>query len=105
MAVAGESHGFLLTPKPVSQQVTDVRQLVTNLVNIGALLPANGQSLYAKLDSAKAKIAAGNKSGAITDLKAFINQVTTFVKTGKLSAAQGQTLIDAANAIIAQISV
>jgi len=104
MAVGGESHGFLLTPKPVSQQVTDVRQLVTNLVNIGALLPANGQSLYAKLDSAKAKIAAGNKSGAITDLKAFINQVTTFVKTGKLTAAQGQTLIDAANAIIQQLS-
>ena len=104
MAINGEKHGFLLTPKSTQQEIVDIKKLVQNLVDIGALLPANGQSLFAKLNSALAKVASGDKAGAVSDLKSFINQVTTFVKTGRLTTAQGQPLIDAANTIISQLS-
>src|SRR5207253_8663159 len=83
--VGGVEHGFLLTPATAEDEILDVRHLVEELVRVGVLLPANGQSLYSKLDAAVAKASNGDKAGAITDLKAFINQVTTFVKTGRLS--------------------
>lgn len=102
--VGTEEHGYLLTPKSVEGDITNTRSLVSQLVSMGALLPANGQSLYSKLDSAMAKASSGDKAGAITEMKAFINQVTTFVKKGRLTQAQAQPLIDAANAIIAQLS-
>lgn len=100
----GVGTAFLLSPVKSDAKVVDLRTQVGSLVTMGALLPANGQSLYAKLNSAQAKINSGDIAGAISDLKAFINQVTTFVKTGKLSAAQGKALVDAANAVIQYLS-
>jgi len=102
--VNGVSHGGLLTPRATADQVVDIRHLVEHLVQIGALLPANGQSLYAKLDAATAKIKSGDLAGAVTSLQSFISQVNTFIKTGKLTTAQGQVLIDDAKAIIAQLT-
>jgi probable HAF family extracellular repeat protein len=99
----GSWHGFLLTPSTVTQDTITLEQQVMHLVQLGALLPANGQSLYAKLNSALTKLNAGDKSGAISDLKAFINQVKTFIKTGKLTTVDGQGLIDAANLVIAAL--
>src|SRR5262249_20101118 len=92
--VNGVPHGGLLSPKPTVDQVVDIRHLVEHLVQVGALLPANGQSLYAKLDAAAAKIKIGDAAGAITSLQSFISQVKTFVKTGRLTQAQAQPLLD-----------
>lgn len=99
----GSWHGYLLTPSTVTQDLTSLEGQVQHLVQLGALLPANGQSLYAKLNSAMSKLSGGDKAGAISDLKAFINQVKTFIKTGKLSAADGQALLDAATLLIAAL--
>jgi hypothetical protein len=100
----GVQTGFLLTPKPVEEQIGDVKDLVQELVDLGALLPANGNSLFAKLNAAIAKATAGNTAGAISDLESFINQVRAFVRNGRLSTADGQKLIDAANILIAELS-
>jgi hypothetical protein len=77
-----------------------LRAAVTALVTSGVALPADGQSLYAKLDAAIAAIAIGDTATARTKLQDFINQVNAFIGTHKLSVAQGQPLIDAAQAIL-----
>ena len=72
---------------------------VQALVTAGALLPSNGQPLQAKLTQATNAASAGNRTAASNMLGAFVNQVQALVKSGKLTAAQGQVLIDAARAI------
>lgn len=58
-------------------------------------------NLTDKLNNAQASIQAGLNKQAINQLNAFINSVQSSLKTGKISAQTGKTLIDAANAIIA----
>jgi len=57
-----------------------------------------------KLQAALAEIAAGNVGGAISKLQSFVSQVGAFVQTGKLTSAQGQSLIAAANGIIGALT-
>lgn len=99
-----ETRTLLLTPATATDQVNDLKALVQTLVDLGELLPANGQPLFAKLNSAIAKLDAGDTAGAINDLQAFINQVQAFVKVGKLSAADGEALINGAQEIIDALS-
>jgi hypothetical protein len=76
---------------------------VTALVQGGAALPADGKSLLTLLQSAANSSTAGNTTAAIGQLNAFIAQVGAFVKNGKLTAAQGESLISAAQAAIASM--
>jgi YVTN family beta-propeller protein len=94
---------FIGTPPPPNpaELIKALRRDVTKLVAGGANLPAGGQSLYAKLDAALAALAAGDTATARTKLQDFINQVNAFDRTGRLTNAQGQPLIDKANAIMA----
>jgi hypothetical protein len=67
----------------------------------GALNDGQANALISKLQSAMAALQNGNTTPARNKLKAFINQVTTLVADGVLSAADGQALVDEANAILA----
>jgi hypothetical protein len=58
-------------------------------------------SLTDKLDNVLASVQAGQSKQAGNQLKAFISSVQSSVKTQKISAQTGTTLIGAANAIIA----
>jgi hypothetical protein len=58
-------------------------------------------SLTDKLNNALASIDAGLNKQAVNQLLAFINAVQSSVKNAKMSASTAQSLIDAANAIIA----
>src|SRR6185437_8875586 len=60
-------------------------------------------SLTDKLNNVLASIQAGQDKQAINQLKAFISSVQSSVKTGKISAQTGTTLVNAANAIIAAL--
>jgi hypothetical protein len=80
--------------------IQSLRATVAYLVSHGVTLPADGQSLYAKLDAASAALAIGDTATAKTKLQDFINQVRAFIGTNKLTSAQGQPLIDAAQAIL-----
>ena len=82
--------------------------LVTSLINVvsnPSLNLTSGQvsSLTDKLNNALASIQAGLNKQASNQLKAFISSVQSSVKTGKMSAQTGNTLINAANAIIAAL--
>src|SRR5205823_4242676 len=57
--------------------------------------------LTAKLNSATASLNAGNTTAGVNQLNAFINQVNAFQKSGTLTSAQAQSLINAANLAIA----
>ena len=73
------------------------------LVNTGVLNAGQGNALTVKLDGALTKLDAGNVNAAINQLQAFINQVNAMINSGVLSPAEGQSLIDSVNAIIAML--
>jgi hypothetical protein len=82
---------------------------VNNLIGVisnPSLGLTSGQisSLTDKLDNVLASIQAGQLKQAINQLNSFINSVQSSVKTGKISAQTGTTLVNAANAIIAALS-
>jgi hypothetical protein len=102
---------FLASTGTLTQSVLSAQQqnaLIVNrvnaLVNSGTLSSGNGNALTVKLISATANLNAGNSTAGVNQLNAFINQVTAFQKTGKLSNAQAQGLINAANLAIAAVS-
>jgi len=101
---AGSLHsvaiGTALTPEA---QIAALSDAVQALVTSGALLPAQGNSLQTKLSAAKDLLTRGNTQGAISKLGDFVKQVTSLIKTGKLTSAQGQPLIDAAQALMAEL--
>jgi hypothetical protein len=67
------------------------------------LLPADGNSLQTKLGAALDLLSGGNTRGAIGKLKDFVRQVTAFIRTGTLTPAEGQPLIDGAEALMAEL--
>jgi hypothetical protein len=89
-------------PAPVSQVQTIAGQ-VGALVTAGALNQGQGNSLLAKLNAVTAKINQGNTTAAINLLQAFINHCQSLVDSGVLTAAEGESLIDAATALINQL--
>jgi hypothetical protein len=68
-------------------------------VDAAAGILSNGNSLTTKLDAALANLGGANTQAAINELKAFLNEVDTMVKTGRLPAAAAQPLLDGAEAI------
>ncbi len=74
-----------------------------DLVESGVLNLGQGCALIAKLDAALTPDK-GNEIAAMNQLQAFINQVNAFINAGILSPAEGQPLIDAAQAAIDELS-
>ena len=65
----------------------------------GTLTQSQGSALINKLNQVIAKLDGGQTNAACGQLGSFINQVNAFINNGSLTAAQGQTLINAANAL------
>jgi PKD repeat protein len=86
------------------QAVGDVEQAIADLQSSGVLSPPNANNLVASLDAAIAKLSRGDYAGAKSALETFIGKVEGMLKNGRLTAVEGQPLIDAANAIIAAIN-
>jgi hypothetical protein len=100
--VAPKGRLVLHTATP-AQRIAVLQASVQALIASGAVLPADGQPLQAKLVAAKSAASAGNTRDAIGSLTAFGNQVRAFVKSRRLTAAQGAALTDAAARIITQL--
>jgi hypothetical protein len=77
-----------------------LRAQVQALAANGTLSAGNAHALLVKLDAAQTALAAGDTAGARDSLTAFVNQVNAFVRTGKLTAAQGTALTAAAQVIL-----
>lgn len=84
------------TPQEAAQRIIDQ---VNTLSASGALDGGQAVALIAKLQAAIQHLNRGNVTPAINELQAFVNQVNAFINAGVLSTAQGQSLIDAAQAI------
>ena len=77
---------------------------VEALVSDGAIKRGPGKGLIAKVEGAQSKMDKGHAIAAANQLEAFINQVNGLIPK-KLSQAEGQPLIDQANAIIASLGL
>ena len=67
------------------------------LIAAGFIDRGNGNALTSKLNNAKAQLDRGQINAAVGQIGAFINQITALVRTGRVSSANGRSLIDEAN--------
>jgi hypothetical protein len=84
----------VIAVKGAPEQIAD---LATAVADIGP-----GMSLSAKVSKAQEEVAAGNPAGAVSTLRAFINEVEA-LSGKKLTDAQAAALIEAATRIIAVV--
>lgn len=89
-----------ITVQSSQGQLESLVNIVQDLVASDFLNQGNGNALISKLESALNKITAGKLQPAVNNLNAFIHQVSVFISDGKLSAEQGQSLIEAATTAI-----
>ena len=73
---------------------------IQTLITTGVISSGNGNALTSKLSSAIQSLNQGNTTSGVNKLGSFINQVNAMIHSGKLTSAEGQALIDAAQAII-----
>jgi len=74
--------------------------LVEAMVAAGILTANDGQSVIVKLDAAILSLDRGNIGAATNQLNAAKNKVNALVNSHRLSAAKGQEINDALNAIL-----
>jgi HYR domain/NHL repeat len=91
----------VLTPQQATQSLVSS---VNSLVSQGVLNQGEGNALTSKLQASINQMNNGNGNAARNQLQALINQVNALMNSGRLSASEGQALIDAANNLIAHIS-
>ena len=92
---------YVFEPVTIPAEATqDLIDEVGLLVTAGVLNQGQGNALITKLNGAINKLNQRNTNAAINILQAFINQVSAFINAGILSSAEGQPLIDTAQAII-----
>ena len=89
----------------ITEQIKRLIAEVEALRDDGTLNRGQANALITKLEGAIKKLDQGQDRVAINRLRAFTNQVYSFIDEGLLSAEIGQALIDQANAIIWQIMV
>ena len=94
---------FTVTVLSSSDQVDNIIGEVENLNASGVLNDNDAKPLISKLNGALSKVFKGNTKAATNQIKAFINQVNAFTNNGKLTAAQGESLIAAAQSAIDSI--
>jgi PKD repeat protein len=82
--------------------VLTAQQGIANLIAQvnGVLSGGTANSLNAKLNSASASVTRGDLSAANGQLGAFINEVRALVQSGRLTQAQGDALVAAAQRIL-----
>ncbi len=107
--VGNDTNGFEdVFIRPVTQTPLQAVQSLISQVNAfvtdGILDPNDANPLIGKLEGVQTKLEDDKITSAINNLQAFINMVNAAINSAKLTSAEGQLLIDAANAIIAAIS-
>jgi hypothetical protein len=84
-------------------QVGNLQSAVKTLVSTGTLNAGLGQLLLTPLNIALAAVSAGRTGAAVPDLEVFIINIRSLVLARLLTTAEGQTLINAANSLIAEL--
>jgi len=103
-SLAGPQNTFVAKFKnSPREQIANLQNTVKKLVSAGTLNPGLEELLLAPLNAALAAVNAGRTGGAVSDLDAFIFDVRLLVAIGRLTPTEGQTLINAANSLIAEL--
>jgi len=103
-SLAGPQNPFVAKFKnSPREQIANLQNTVKKLVSAGTLNPGLEELLLAPLNAALAAVNAGRTGGAVSDLDAFIFDVRLLVAIGRLTPTEGQTLINAANSLIAEL--
>lgn len=92
-----------LTPTSLQGCLAELAQLVTQLREGAVLNPGEANSLLAKVDAASRQASQGKTTPAKNLLNALINEVNAMRASGRLSSADAQALIDAAQCAIAAL--
>lgn len=74
-------------------------EAVEALVDAGVLNRGQSNALVVKLEAALRSLGRGRVNAACNQLRAFMNQVNAFIASGKLTAEEGQALLDSVNNI------
>ncbi len=103
--VPGQPYGVAITTRPLtlSDQIRHLKPAVEGLLAAGSLNRDQAKALTTTLEQAFRRIAAGRTIGAIEELTAFVGQVNHLLTVEILTLAEGQPLIDGANAVIAGV--
>jgi hypothetical protein len=89
---------FTLSVQTAQQALQTLKAQVNALVP-GTLTAQKANTLTNKLDAAIKQLDSGNTAAACTQLQDFIILVNAYIGNGTLTSAQGQPLINAANAV------
>ncbi len=81
-----------------------IQSVATTLASVPSLTGVQLGSATSKLDAATRALASGNTTSATNQLNALTNQVRAWIHSGRVSASDGQALIDSVNGVITQIS-
>jgi endonuclease G len=80
--------------------VGTLSDMIDQLVARGVISTGNGNSLNSKLDAASKQLALGNGAAAANQVRAFSNEISALVKSGRLASAQAKGLEALATRII-----
>jgi argininosuccinate lyase len=87
----------------VSDPIAALIAQIQALIDAGTLTQSQGDQLINRIEKVIDKLDSGQISAACAQLGVFINYVNQLINNGSLTPAQGQALIDGANAIAANI--
>jgi hypothetical protein len=93
----GRTSAVFVRYEPARVRISHLMEDVQALVDAGVLNKGLGRSLLAKLANADKQLEASHSKTATNVLKSFVNETTSLITEGKLTADQGQPLIDLAN--------
>jgi pullulanase-type alpha-1,6-glucosidase len=101
--VAGRTTAVFVVMRAPEEQIDAIIDAIGDLLADGTLNGGQANSLIRKLENIQAKIERGQTAAAVNQLEAFINEVEAFVAAGVLEMADGDALIAAARAVIADL--
>ena len=93
------------TPPPCGPQTTEewieyAEELIEQALADGDLTGGQANALTGKLEGALDALARGNDRAAVNKIGAFINQVDALVRSGRITAEEGNALVTAAQAAL-----
>ncbi len=83
-------------PPTVEDLLEQTDLLVTGLADAGSVNQGQARSLQTKLARTHERLARNNVNAAVNSLNAFMNEVRALMRSRRLSTADGQQLLDAA---------
>lgn len=99
----GDFHGVAFTTAVCVSLIRSVTELTNDLVASGTLTQREGNSLLVKIDNSTASATKGNVMAAVNQLEAFKNEIQALYQSGRISLAERDAIVAAADRQIAAL--